>query len=441
MPPASPPPKFALLLVFLVVFIDLLGFGMVLPLLPVYTEQIAEEVVPNYVPFVVAALTVCFSLMQFLFSPLWGRLSDRIGRRPVLLIGLVGSTTCYVVFAAAMVWQSLVWLFVARIGAGIAGATISTAQAFIADVTPRERRARGMALIGAAFGLGFTFGPLLGALALLAGGDAATSPWPGLAAAALSGGAFALALWKLPETRTRRAAAAAPYFDLAALRATLRIPSIPLLLAASFLGVFALANFEATASLSIKTLLEPRVPEEFIGRRILLTFAYIGLVQTLVQGVLVRRLALSLSETCLSVTGAALGIAGYALLALALAFDRGLVVFLAGATITVSGVAFLAPAVQSLVSRRVDPHRMGGVLGVNESLSSLARITAKGSGVLLFFAQPSAPFWLAASLMTLTLTLVIAAVRRGRDWQEPEEGGARRDRESSRTEMLASAGR
>jgi MFS transporter, DHA1 family, tetracycline resistance protein len=298
-----------------------------------------------------------------------------------------------------------------------------------------------MALIGAAFGLGFTFGPLLGAVALLAGGDAATSPWPGLAAATLSGTAFLLALWRLPETHTRDAApaVAAPYLDLPALRATLRVPSIPLLLGASFLGIFALANFEATASLSMKSLLEPSVPPERLGQQILLTFAYIGLVQALVQGLLVRRLALTLSETVLSVTGTLLAIAGYLLLALAMTFGQGMALFLVASTVTVSGVAFVAPAVQSLLSRRADPERLGGVLGVNESLSSLARITAKGSGILLFFAQPSIPFWMATALMTLTLFLVVAAIRRGHDWDETVKSAVREERDPTQNEALAHA--
>ena len=442
MHPAPAPPKLALLLVFLVVLIDLLGFGMVLPLLPVYTQQIAQRTAPAYVGILVAALTVSFSLMQFLFSPLWGRLSDRIGRRPVLLIGLAGSTACYTLFAAAMVQQSLLWLFVSRIGAGVAGATISTAQAYIADVTPPHRRVRGMALIGAAFGLGFTFGPLLGALALLIGGDAATSPWPGLAAAALSGSALTLALWKLPESRSPQTfRAGTRYFDFAALRAAVQVPSVLLLLAASFLGVFALGNFEATASLSIHALLESAVGPEVIGRHILMTFAYIGLVQALVQGVLVRRLALSLSEATLGTIGGVFALAGYVLLALVVSLGMGLAFFLAAATVVVAGVGFLAPAVQSLLSRRSDPAKLGGIMGVNESLSSLARIAAKGCGVLLFFARPSAPFWLAGALMALALGLVVAAVRRGQDWQVTLEKASHKGFGHSRAEELAPADR
>src|SRR5688572_24308754 len=157
--------KASLFVVFLTVFIDLLGFGMVLPLLPLYGKSFAARHAfsDSEVGWIVGLLMASFSAMQFLFVPVWGRLSDRWGRRPVLIIGLAGSTLFYGLFGLATAWQSLTGLFAARIGAGIAGATIATAQAYIADVTTKERRARGMALIGAAFALGFTLGPMLGA--------------------------------------------------------------------------------------------------------------------------------------------------------------------------------------------------------------------------------------------------------------------------------------
>ncbi|MGD9647226.1 MAG: MFS transporter, partial [Pirellulales bacterium] len=159
--PAAPA-KAPLLVIFLTVFIDLLGFGMVLPLLPIYGKMFSHDTTGK----VPGLLLASFSAAQFLFAPIWGRLSDRFGRRPILVIGLGGSVFSYTVFGLAATSQSLLWLFIARIGAGICGATIPTAQAYIADMTTVENRTKGMALIGAAFGLGFTFGPLLGAVAL-----------------------------------------------------------------------------------------------------------------------------------------------------------------------------------------------------------------------------------------------------------------------------------
>src|SRR4029079_18411518 len=143
----------------------------------------------------IGCLMASFSLMQFLFATLWGRLSDRIGRRPVLIVGLLGSVVFYALFGIASIQRSLLLLFVARIGAGIAGATISTAQAYIADTTTPQTRARGMALIGAAFGLGFTCGPLLAATALWTSGNEGVSPWPGYTASAFSAVALMLAIF------------------------------------------------------------------------------------------------------------------------------------------------------------------------------------------------------------------------------------------------------
>ncbi len=171
-----------LLIVFLTVFIDLLGFGIVLPLLPRYAKHFDAD------GLTLGLLMASFSLMQFLFAPLWGRLSDRTGRRPILMLGLAGSTLFYTMFGFTTSLGAgglllglgvIPWLFICRIGAGIAGATIPTAQAYIADVTGPKERARGMALIGAAFGIGFTFGPLLGA-AFIPGelGDADTLARP-----------------------------------------------------------------------------------------------------------------------------------------------------------------------------------------------------------------------------------------------------------------------
>ncbi len=162
------PTRGSLLVLFLVVFIDLLGFGMVLPLLPNYAKQFDSHTAG----WMIGLLMSIFSAMQFLFAPFWGMLSDRIGRRPVLMVGLLGSVISYALFAYASIEQSLVLLFISRIGAGIAGATIPTAQAYIADCTTLKGRTHGMALIGAAFGLGFTFGPLFGYFAVQNENDA-----------------------------------------------------------------------------------------------------------------------------------------------------------------------------------------------------------------------------------------------------------------------------
>ncbi len=159
----SKPRRTGLVIVFLTVMIDLLGFGIVIPLLPRYGKYFEAE------GMTLGLLMSSFSAMQFVFAPIWGRISDRVGRRPILILGLAGSTISYALFGWATGFEreatvagmsALTWLFVTRIGAGIFGATIPTAQAYIADVTDSTQRSRGMALIGAAFGVGFTFGCL-----------------------------------------------------------------------------------------------------------------------------------------------------------------------------------------------------------------------------------------------------------------------------------------
>src|SRR5579871_4115642 len=209
-PPAASSQRSALLIVFLVVFIDLLGFGIVLPLLPLIGDLYLNDLVPGGKQarlggMILGLLMSSFSLMQFIFAPIWGRTSDRIGRRPILLLGLAGSVVFYALFgvaseidAAHAVW-AVVLLFVARLGAGVAGATISTAQAVIADSTTPDKRKHGMAMIGAAFGIGFTFGPLIGFAALYF--VPSHHGVVGYTAAGLSLIALILAIAKLPETR------------------------------------------------------------------------------------------------------------------------------------------------------------------------------------------------------------------------------------------------
>src|SRR5690242_5711590 len=177
---------------FLIVFVDLVGFGLVIPLLPFYAERFAAS------PLEMTALFATFSLMSFITAPLWGRLSDRVGRRPVLMASMAAAALAYLWMAfATHLWM----VFAARAFAGACAGNIAAAQAYIADVTAPEQRARGMGMIGAAFGLGFIIGPVLGGI--LAGNDLATADLqtPGLIAAGLSFAAFLGVIALLPESR------------------------------------------------------------------------------------------------------------------------------------------------------------------------------------------------------------------------------------------------
>jgi MFS family permease len=416
----------ALFIVFLVVFIDLLGFGIVLPLLP----RIGDNYVSQWIPggtenarhgAVVGLLMASFSAMQFLFAPVWGRISDRVGRKPILLIGLGGSVVFYSLLGYAFSLPkeqaslALVLLFVARIGAGIAGATISTAQAVIADCTPPERRKHGMALIGAAFGIGFTFGPLVAAGALAALRD---QPWViGAAAAGLSFVALVLGVVLLPETRRFGGAPTArKWFDVKATRTALRTPAIAPVILTFFLATLGFAGFETTLSLLNRDAL--KLPDE----QNYLVFAYVGFVLMLTQGFLYRRLARRVSEPTFMAAGmllmglgvGSLGAVTWLALAESLPFGWALTFVLIGLTVSVIGFAFLTPSAQALISRRTDSERQGEILGVNQSASALARILGPIFGITLYKMTEThlLPYLFGASLLLLMLPL-IPRIRRG----------------------------
>lgn len=426
-PTSEPPPadrpasanKSALLIVFLVVFIDLFGFGIVLPLLPRY----GREMIPGgeHSPWAgptLGLLMASFSAMQFVFAPVWGRVSDRVGRRSILLMGLVSSVVFYALFGVASELGSegrqqlgLVLLFVARIGAGIAGATISTAQAVIADCTTHEGRSRGMALIGAAFGIGFFFGPLLGFGALglfphFAGG-------PGFLAAVLSLVAFVLGFVLLPETlRPGVAHGRRKWFDLEGLRAALRVRGIGRLILIFFLSTCAFANFEPTLALL--------TTEQGLGlsdKNNFLVFAYVGLVLALCQGVLYRRLALRVRELTFMWMGTvlmAVGLGGVGAIAWLSSGSTEpsaalLVVLLVVLAIAVVGFGFMVPSVQALISRLSDPARQGEILGVNQSTNAISRILGPAIGVPLFLGTPShaLPYVFGTALLLLAFILTV----------------------------------
>lgn len=409
---AAPPSRGSLLVIFLTVFIDLLGFGMVLPLLPIYAKTfgVAKH------GWEIGLLMASFSAMTFIFSPLWGRLSDRIGRRPVILVGLFGSAVFYAMFGLATVWQSLTWLFITRIGAGIAAATIPVAQAYIADATTLQSRAKGMALIGAAFGLGFTFGPLLGFAALVFSrgeSDVATSPWPGFVAAGLSACALLLAALLLPESlRPGQPSQRHTLLDFRAWGDAWRTPSIPALMVTSFVSLVSFGAFETTLSLLLES---PAF--NFKLQNVLLFFAFIGLTLSLAQGFLVRRLAPRIGEVALATAGCVITILGLILISLASQAGEVWMLMVASA-VEVTGYSMVTPSLQSLISRRSDPARQGGILGVSQSVGALARVCGPLMAVPLFFVGAALPYWVAVGMMCVALALFLAFARRGVDYGE-----------------------
>jgi multidrug resistance protein len=377
-----------LVIIFVTVFIDLLGFGIIIPLLPFYAETFGASAMA------VGLLSASYSLMQFLFAPIWGRLSDRIGRRPVILIGLFGSFAAYLLFGLA---DSLAVLFVARIAAGIAGANIPTAQAFIADTTTPENRARGMGLVGAAFGLGFVFGPAIGGF-LSHWGYAA----PAFFASALSFANFLAAVFVLPESRPVEAAPPPSRTRLDTLRAALARPHLPLLLTIYFIVIAAFSSFEATFALFS----ERRFG--FTAATIGYVFAFVGTILATVQGALVGRAARAIGERRL-VPLAILTIAlGLTLVPLAASIPW----LLAACGLLSVGMGFNSPSLMSLISRLSDRDDQGGVLGVSQSLASLARVIGPAWGGFLYDRIGfTSPYFSAAALMGVAFLISVTGLR------------------------------
>jgi DHA1 family tetracycline resistance protein-like MFS transporter len=395
-PAAEKAPRSPLLFVFLVVFIDLLGFGIVIPLLPVYSEMYRAD------PWVVGALMASFSAMQFVFAPFWGRLSDRIGRKPVLVGGLVGTAGAYVVFALA---DSLPLLFASRLLAGFFGANVSTAQAYIADVTTPENRAKGMGLIGAAFGLGFCLGPLLG------GELTHLSPAaPGWFAAGFSLTSALFGAWALVET-PRTQERATRVFGFEEVRGASRDPRLGHLYLLSFAFVGAFACFESMFTLfglarfpevfGLTQPVESATTEEIL-RAAPVTGRYlagIGIVSAIIQGGLIRRLVPRFGETKLVIAGPAILAIG--LVALACAPTWGAVV--AACLVLPVGFGLNNPSLASLLSRAAPADAQGSYLGLQQSVASLARMAGPlAAGFAFHHAGAASPFLLGAGLLVVS---------------------------------------
>jgi MFS family permease len=347
---------------FLTVFLDLLGFGLVVPFLPKVARDLGAS---DFVATVAAAM---FSLMQFLFIPLWGRLSDRVGRRPVLLWSIAASAAGMVLLGFA---QSLPLLFLARTWSGIATANISVAQAYIADVTTPETRAKGMGLIGVAFGLGFIIGPFVG-------GELGRFPVMGqegalaaFVAAGLSVVNLALAFITLPESlpperRGITTTGRRRVFDVEALREVTRMPGLGVAVTISFFGVFWFAGLEVTFSLFTKDAFGMGIAET--GR----VFAFVGVVAAVVQGGLIHRLSRRFGEVALIRTGMLLMAAGFALMGVAPQIGAWFLFF--AAPVMATGNALYTPSLSSYTSRQANAEAQGLTLGVMQSMSALARV-------------------------------------------------------------------
>ena len=244
--------KPSILVIFLSVFIDLIGFGIVLPLLPGYAE---DNFRPDFSAkgLVIGGIIASFSAMQFFFAPVWGRLSDRIGRRPVMLVSNLGAAGSYAIFAIACGMDGttgLVWILLSRIFAGICGANLSVASAYIADISPPEKRSARMGLIGMAFGLGFIFGPAIGAFAIEIFHSKSA---PGWVAACFCAGNFILGWFILGESRKPNSEHVAARPKINQWSHTLAQPKLGLLISVFFLATFCFTQFGSHVSVAGQT--------------------------------------------------------------------------------------------------------------------------------------------------------------------------------------------
>ena len=379
-----------LYLIFLTVFIDLVGFGIVIPVLPLYAKHFGASEMTN------GWLVGIYSAMQFLATPLLGKLSDRVGRRPVLLISLLGTSVGFFIMGAA---QTLLWLFIARIIDGISGGNISTAQAYIADVTKPEERSKAMGLIGAAFGLGFVFGPAIGGVLSLISISA-----PFYFAGALAAVNAVLVFYYLPESLAREHRVARE--ENAPLGEVFRHGwHLPVLMGSYF---FAIVGFSMmTTNFALFT------SERFgyDARHNGYIFAFIGLVGALMQGGVLRRIVKIYREKSIALVGGVLLAIGLVLLPLSSDL-RSLLGFAALVSI---GNSLITPTLNGLASQSADRKWQGRVIGLMQSAGSLGRWVGPFlAGWLLSRDAGHAhnlygrtPFWAAAAILIVALLCML----------------------------------
>jgi MFS family permease len=366
--------KPSILVIFMTVFIDLIGFGIVMPLLPLYGKQFGAN--GSMIGLIIAS----FSVMQFVFSPIWGRLSDRVGRRPVLLISLTGGAVSYALFTVASTMRGFsgLWLLLAsRAFAGICGGNINVAQAYIADITPAENRSARMGLIGMAFGLGFIFGPVIGSFSARFG-----PAMPGLVATLLCSSNLLLASLILPESLRPQSEHATPRPRLSQWVHTLQQTHIRLLIFLFFLATFCFACYETTLALLVN--LTFHFDTEHVG----FLFAFGGIISAMIQGGLIKRLVTLMGEPRLIMLSFFITGLSFALLP----FARTLTGLFIALALLAIGSSINRPPTFGLISILTPAHEQGANLGVAQSAGSLSRIVGPIFAGSLFQIHPALPY-------------------------------------------------
>ncbi|HXU71306.1 MAG TPA: MFS transporter [Polyangia bacterium] len=373
--------------IFLTVLLDLLGFGIVIPILPLYAEKL------HATDFETGILLAIYSVMQLFFSPIWGRLSDRAGRRPVLLISILGSCGSQLGYALA---PSFWWLVVARGFAGVCGANITAAQAYIADVTDEKSRAAGMGMLGAAMGLGFIFGPAVGGFL-----STRSANLPFFVAAGLAAVNFVSAFMILKEPRPASERTRARTLTWAGLVRTASTPRLLTLMLLFFVVTFGFANLEGTFSL----FLERRF--HYGRREASYMFTYIGVLMVIVQGGMVRRLVPRFGEQKLIVFGTLLMAIGMFLTERS--YD--LTWLLVAIAVMAVGNGLNTPSLSSLISRAASGDHQGGVLGVSQSMGALARVVGPLIGTFALGFGLGVPYVVGGVTLMVACVLAVLFVR------------------------------
>lgn len=364
----------ALWIILFIAFLDLMGFGIILPQLPFYAIRY------NVSPVQVTAMFSIYSICQFIAAPILGIVSDRHGRRPVLILSQLGSAIGYAILALvthlnpANAAFAMAMIYLSRIIDGLSGGNISTAQAYISDVTTPENRAKGLGMLGAAFGVGFAAGPLLGGLI---GNDTNRAAWPAFTAAGFSLGAMVLSWFWLPESRTHRPVAEEIWLHPSRLMPILRRGTLVQLLLISFVAMAAFTMMEGIIGLYFKDTFG-------YGRRQLgLYFGYLGIFIIVIQGGLIGRLTRRFGEWPLAITGATIVGLGMALYVWTGWLPALWLLLLAGAANAI-GRSLQQPPIATLISKFSDRSEQGAVFGLYHGLGSLARVVGPFSAGLLY---------------------------------------------------------
>lgn len=378
-------PRASLTILFSVIVLDLIGFGIVIPILPFYAETYGASAT------VLGLLLTSYAGMQFLFSPLWGKLSDRIGRKKVLIITMVGSALGMVILGLA---PNLLILFVGRIFSGIFGANISVATAYVTDVTTQENRAKGMGLIGAAFGIGFILGPAIGGILSVYGYSV-----PMFFAALLGGLNVFFALFRLGESRSEIPATRIPS------RKILGEPAIRKMCLLNFLFTMGFSQLEATFAFFMMDRFQ------YDAKQVAYVLVLMAFIMVLTQGGLIRRLVPRFGEKALLMAGALILAASF----LGIPFSHTMLLLLIPLCFASFGRGIAQPSLLSIVSKYAPAQLRGGVMGVFQSSASLARVVGPITAGILYDLNLPLPYYFATSLLALVFLLTTTLTQTTRE--------------------------